>query len=223
MLCSARRLVPLLLLIFATSLNAEEWKWPDGKLAFQQPASARFTKQESVPAPLLARWMASDGVTNVAVLQTANPGNVPLDQHGLEIGTLKNLNGGSLVSSTSTAVSNIPAYTIVTSAAISGGTIYIAQSVIALDEKVYNVMVVSTTDPLQDAELGPLLKSLRVLNASAQAPSTGAFGARAKDPNAVSVRIAAYGLWLLLAAFAVWFLRKAFKRPAQAPPPPPAE
>src|SRR5215203_1068714 len=105
----------VVVLLIASTVCAAEWASPDRKVAFEAPASDEFTAAPTPPAPLIAQWSSRDGSTNIAFLTTPNPQNARLVQAALAVGCL-NVSGGSVVSSTQTNLSGIPAYSIFTHA-----------------------------------------------------------------------------------------------------------
>ena len=207
----------LLLLMFPSTTMAQEWTWPDGKVAFRAPPATRFTQNANAPAPALARWSTADGLTMVAAIQMAHSSDTPLEQQGLETGTLNQLPQGVLVSSSRSTLSGVPAYTIVARTDASGSHYFIAQVVVAFGGQGYKLMLASPSDPMLDADLASLLRSVRILAPAPVAPSPRA----AANPHDLSVRIGEWGFWFLLAALALYFLRPK-RRANHAPPGPPS-
>src|SRR5688500_17437631 len=196
-------LLPWVLLVLAgthtaaaAAAAAAEWVSPDGQVAIAAPAEGRFSKDSVVEPPALARWVSDDRQTVIVVAQAANPQGHPLAQAGLEEGTLKQFAPGKIVSSTASSISGVPAYTIVAQGNLAGAEMFLSQVIVTFNGKVYKVMVGSPADPLADADLGPLLRSLRILNPSPVAPAA-ASGSAALGPksdwertNELSVKIA---------------------------------
>ena len=205
----------VLLLLMTTAARANEWISPDGKVAFQELSASRFVKDPNAPAPLLVHWVANDGITAVGVAQVASPVDAPLEQAGLEKGTLSQFPRGRIVSSTTASISGVPVYTIVAAGPVGGAERFVAQVIVAFNGQVYKLMMSSPGDPSADAELGPMLRSLRIVDPSPRPPAGRPGGASGTQD--LSVKFAEWGWLALLAALTAFLFRK--KRSGGAAPP----
>jgi hypothetical protein len=223
----------LLMVSGAHAAAVAEWVSPDGQIAIAAPPDGRFSKDSVVEPPALARWVSDDGQTIVVVAQAENPAGNRLVQSGLEEGILKQFAPGKIVSSTASSISGVPAYTIVAQGKLAGAEMFLSQVIVTFNGQVYKVMAGSPADPLADAELAPVMRSLRILNPSPVVPAAmpAASGSAAPGPksewertNELSVKIAeiAFSILMIAAVVAV-FRNKARGRARASPQAPPNE
>jgi hypothetical protein len=210
-----------------------EWVSPDGQVAIAAPAAGRFTQEPSTEPPGLVRWVSNDATTVIAVIQAPMPANAPLERAGLEEGTLNQLKRGRVVSSTAWTISGVPAHTIVAQGNLGGADMFLAQVIVAFDGQVYKLVTASPADPLADADVGPVLRSLRILNPSPVAPAAAASPASPAGPaapapksqwdrtNQLSVKIAEVAFLILAVAVIAAVIRKRARRRAATVLPPP--
>ncbi len=157
-------LIGIFVLLTVSCVQAAQWVSPDGKIAIQQPPAPRFTQDQSLTPPAIARWTASDDMDIVAVVVLPNPSNAVPQENGLIEGTLKQLENGKLISTSRTTLSGIPAFTIIASGNVSGTSRYLAQTIVAFNGQAYKVMIGSPGNPTLDTDLNSILLSMRIVD-----------------------------------------------------------
>jgi hypothetical protein len=157
----------VMLLYMAAFSQATNWKSPDGKLGFDLPSDGSLIEVKNPPAPAVAMWETADHNARLLFLTQPNPKNIPLEQAGLEEGTISQLPGGKILSSNRTTLGDVPTYTI---AATGSQKIYLHQIVLAFDGTVYKVMAAGATPISDDPHLAGVFKSVTVLDPAPDIP-----------------------------------------------------
>jgi hypothetical protein len=202
----------LIILLLAPFVEAANWTSPDGKLSFQLPDDGSLIPSKNPPAPATAMWTTADGGLRLIFIVTPNPQNAPLDRSGLEEGTVHALPGGRLLSSSQASVNGVPVYTI----AVTDGTTFIQQSVLAFNGVVYKLMAAAPTAISSSPALAVTFSSLKIPGPAPAIPSA----ARAENTSehSVSVSIAQVGWTLLLIAAGVSIFFRSQRKKRKSPP-----
>jgi len=193
------------LLSFSLLARAAGWTSPDGKLSFNLPTDGSLIEVKSPPVPAVAMWNTADGTSRLVFIAQANPNNTPLNQAGLEQGSLNQLSGGTLLSSTQTQLAGVPAYTI----AVTGPQkIYIQQTVLAFSGTFYKVMAAGPKRISDDPHFAGVFKTITVLDTSPAVP-----GSQALAEHELSVKMAAGAFFILIVASVIYAVRRQSKPP----------
>ncbi|MDB5327953.1 MAG: hypothetical protein JWM57_3522, partial [Phycisphaerales bacterium] len=148
----------------------------------------------------------ADDSARLMFLALPNPNNIPLERAGLEEGTLKELPGGTLLSTAESSVRGIPLFTV---AAKDHQKLYLQQSVIAFDGVTYKVIAAGTMPISSDPRFISLFQSLNVLVPSPVAPVSKLSG------HDISVKVGKIGIYALLIAGVIVISRRSRKRKQQ--------
>ena len=190
----------ILMLLWAVSrAQATNWTSPDGKLGFNLPSDGSLVEVKNPPQPATAMWNSADGAARLLFIAQPNPQNMPLEQAGLEEGTIKQFPGGKILSSQRATLGGVPAFTI---AATGSQKIYLQQTVLTFGGTFYKVMAAGPTPISSDPRFANVFNSVTVLDPNPVVP-----GSHLSDHD-LSVKAGEIGFAVLLIAAVVMFVRR---------------
>jgi len=128
---------------------------------------------------------------------------MPLEQAGLEEGTIKQIPGGKIISSQRANLGGVPAFTI---AATGSQNTYLQQTVLTFGGKFYKVMAAGPAPIANDPRFANVFSSVTVLDPNPVVPGSHL------SQHELSVKAGEIGFGVLFIAAVVLFLRRSSRR-----------
>jgi hypothetical protein len=197
------------LILFSASLaGATGWTSPDGKLGFDLPADGSMIEVKNPPPPAVAMWNTADGTGRLLFLTQPYPQTAPLDQAGLERGTLSQLPGGAILSSKRTALRGVPTITI---AATGSQKVYVQQTVLAFNGMAYKVIAAGPSKGFVDSHFATVFQSITVLDPAPVIPRAKLSG------HDAAIMMSEIGWGVLIVAGVSLAIRRAHRNRSKPP------